>query len=37
MAFRPEKTISWLFRHGAVKEKIDINEDGYVLISQIGF
>ena len=35
MASRPEKAISWLLRHGAVKEKIDINDDGYVLINDL--
>ena len=35
MTARSEKTISWLLRHGAVKEKIDINDDGYVLINDL--
>ena len=35
MSPKIEKTISWLLRHGAVKENIDINEQGYVLISDL--
>lgn len=35
MSLRVEKTISWLLRHGAIKENVTINNEGYVLINDL--
>ena len=35
MTNKLEKTISWLLRHGALKENVSINDEGYVLINDL--
>ena len=35
MSHQVEKTITWLLRHGAVEEKVPINEEGFITIANV--
>ena len=35
MSNQVEKTITWLLRHGAVEEKVPINEEGFITIPNV--
>ena len=35
MSHQVEKTITWLLRHGAIEEKVPINEEGFININNL--
>ena len=35
MSHQVEKTITWLLRHGAVEEKVPINDEGFISITNV--
>lgn len=35
MSLKVEKTVTWLLRHGAIKENVTITDEGYILINDL--